>query len=152
MKLPSLSPLQTNLCNYRSRLLKVHFLICSSSLNVSQLQTCCCKGTVKLLMFEKQQGFSSLMENIQICSPKLAVRGCTFPTICCEAHRCNKHCHMAKCTQLLLLSAGELRVNLPLVRLAFYKSFPETQLEKCSNNRTLLLLLLLLFLIVDLLI
>lgn len=76
MKSPFLSLFQTNLCNHRSRLLKFTPWFVAAHWMFSRLQTCCCKGTVKLLMFEKQQGFTSLMEEIQICSPKLGTVVC----------------------------------------------------------------------------
>lgn len=62
MKPPLLSQFQTNLCNYTSRLLKFTSWVAAVRLMFWELKTCCCKGTVKLLMFEKQQGFTSLME------------------------------------------------------------------------------------------
>lgn len=75
MKSPFLSLFQTNLCNHRSRLLKFS-LICSRSLNVLQASNMLLQGTVKLLMFEEQQGFTSLVEKIQICRSKLGTVGC----------------------------------------------------------------------------
>lgn len=71
------------------RLLKFTSWFAAAHWMFSRLQACCCKGTAKLLMFDKQQGFTSLLEKIQICRPSLAAWGVTFPTICWEACRCN---------------------------------------------------------------
>lgn len=73
-------------------------------------------------MFEKHQGFMSLTGKIQICHPTLAAWGVTFPTVCCEAYRCNSPamCLNDSGVQLLLLHAVELKVYLPL-SFALYK-------------------------------
>lgn len=73
-------------------------------------------------MFEKQQGFMSLMGKIQICRPMMAVWGVTLPAVCCEACRCNNPamCLHDSGAQMLALHAVELKVYLPL-SLALYK-------------------------------
>lgn len=81
MKTPPLSPFQTNLWSYRSRLFKVHFLICS-------LKHAFATGRWSFYVWRAAGIHVSNGNNSNLPST-LAARGVTLPTACGEACRCD---------------------------------------------------------------